>query len=729
MLKLGGLRLNRVRPVNVNLTREFPGYSSRSTRSSGVRASVRRGRRPRARAARVLTAGSAAIACGVGGLLGATPAQAAPDPCPNAEFRVGPSAKLPDCRAYELVTPPKMGANYPHTATIAFNAFTTLLINPEGDSVLFQLSSGALPGFDAVGDGDLWRATRDDQTGWTTSLAGPTGSQAIAASPGGVTPDHRFGFWRVGLEGSLLPPGSSSATYLRVPDGSFELIGMGSLGQDPGATGLHIAAGGEQILFRSSTRLEPQAPSGDLITIYRRVPGEQAAEVVSLLPGEQTATASATYLGTSIDASIVAFRISNQIYVRVRDERTVAVGPAGATYAGISNDGSRVFYLAGGNLHAYDVASEQAEQLTDVGNTRVIHIAPDGSRAYFSSTSQIGGQGAAGQPNLYLWEEGASSIRYVATLAPADLTRTPGLGNWISDAVEGRVGVQASRSTVDGRVLVFESVARLTGADNAGHVAIYRYDAEADELACVSCREDGSASQADAALQEVEFAHGPYTLVNNLTIDGRVVVFESEDRLVPRDFSPTRDVYRWREGGQGDSDLALISSGQSPPGLLPDNVLWGITPDGSDIVFWTGDALVPAGRFGSTRALYTARVNGGLAVQHETGEEECSGDECQGAPSAPPADPEPGSGDYQGPGNPSAGEPSPPPSRCVRLRQQADRAAKRARDLRSKAKSASGKRARKLRKRAARQASKAKRLRAEAKRCESQASSRKGGAR
>jgi hypothetical protein len=616
-------------------------------------------------------------------------------------------------------------------------AFPTSFVAPTGDSVLFQLAGGALPGFEGAGTNDLWQAIREDPAGWTTTHPSPSGSQSTHQTPNAVTADHRFAFWRVGGQGSLIPEGASRAEYLRAPDGSFVLVGLGSLGQDLNPQVHYIAPGGERILFTARTKLEPQAPSG-LDTIYRRVPGEATAEVVSLLPGGQTPAAHATYRGASTDASVVAFHVGNQLYVRVGNEKTLAVGPTGTTYAGITTDGSRIFYLAGGDLHAYDVASEQAQQLTSVGNARVIHIAPDGSRAYFSSTSQIGGEGEAGQPNLYLWEEGAGPISYVATLAPADLTRRPGLGNWISDAVAGRVGVQASRSTVDGRVLVFESVARLTGADNAGHVAIYRYDAEADELACVSCREDGSASQADAALQAPPTSIlGPWIAINNLTEDGATVVFESADRLVERDISAANDVYRWHSPEQGEPDVALISSGQSRTGNNPPipafvhtNVLWGVTPDGSDIVFWTGDPLVPADRFGNARALYTARVNGGLAVQHEvSSDEECSGDDCQGAPSAPPADPEPGSGEYQGPGNPAADDTS-TPARCVKLDRQAKRAAKRARNLRSKARQATGKRARKLRKRAARQAGKAKRLRAQAKRCRQQAASaRKGDAR
>ncbi len=340
--------------------------------------------------------------------------------------------------------------------------------------------------------------------------------------------------------------------------------------------------------------------------------------------------------------------------------RNVTVQPAGA-----SQNGDRVFYMLNGNLHAFDTGTQADDQITTTGDITPVNISADGSHVYFTSPSQLDGQaGVAAQPNLYLWD--GSTIKFIATLDPADVAlaygpgggELPSLARWVGFAAShSNSALDSSRSTPDGTALVFESKARLTAYDNAGHTEIYRYHAGDPGPTCVSCNPTGTPAGSDARLQSVAsnpdtpFAPlSPTTPVANLAADGNSVFFESDDRLVTGDTDGLSDVYEWKAEGTGGCTrpagcIALISSGQS----ATPNYLYAVTPDGSDVFFRTTDSLLPSDTDGGVPSIYDAHLGGGFATESTT--PPCVGDACQGQASAPPAPPGAASAGLSGPGN------------------------------------------------------------------------------
>ena len=113
-------------------------------------------------------------------------------------------------------------------------------------------------------------------------------------------------------------------------------------------------------------QLEPEAPASGIAAIYDRTP-DGLTHVVSLLPGDQTPTADSQYRGVSADGSAVFFAVEGVLYERRDDATTLEVSPAGATFAGASENGGRVFYLRGGNVFVFDADAEATTQLTSAG--------------------------------------------------------------------------------------------------------------------------------------------------------------------------------------------------------------------------------------------------------------------------------------------------------------------------------------------------------------------------
>jgi len=95
--------------------------------------------------------------------------------CSNEAFRIGPSAQLPACRAYELVTPPEANGQSFQDAQFLLGSdddlFPIEAASPSGESLVFSTWGYSLTSPEG-GNGqltyDLWQAERA-ATGWTVA--------------------------------------------------------------------------------------------------------------------------------------------------------------------------------------------------------------------------------------------------------------------------------------------------------------------------------------------------------------------------------------------------------------------------------------------------------------------------------------------------------------------------------------------------------------------------------
>jgi hypothetical protein len=588
------------------------------------------------------------------------------EPCENEALRIGLSALLPDCRAYELVTPADTNGR-PPSAGFAGVYFPTLRAAPDGNSATFVIEGGLIPGSEGTGafNGDNYLATRGNE-GWTSELAGPRGEEVgITAkpSPGGVSPDQAYSFWE-----------DTSGIYIHYPDGHSELVGRGSLGEDPRVEPNLITEGAAHIVFQTThldghvpQQLEANAPPTGTTAVYDRS-AEGSTHVVSLLPGDVTPPAKedARYLGASEDGEGIAFEIKGTIYLRLHSAETFEVAGPGSTFASVAAGGTRVFYTKGGDLFAFDT-EEPVEPIafSESGDITPVNVAEDGTRAYFVSPSVLSGEeenpngekakeGKEGAQNLYLSEEG--TLSFVAQVTKRDVEgeeqnglKVNGLGLWLSGVKAKAPAIDPSRTTPAGDVLLFESRADLTGFDSNGFAQVYRYDQAQKSLTCLSCSPTKIPSTSDANLQSIskeQFSPEPggsFLKIPNQNPAGTRAFFETAEPLAVDDTDSRLDVYEWEEKEVGSCKaeggcIYLISGGQSSG---PD-YLFAMSQSGNDVLFRTSDQLLDRDSE-ATLSIYDARVGGGFPEGNCEGGgccNGCCGGECRPL-SPPPAVPGP----------------------------------------------------------------------------------------
>jgi hypothetical protein len=393
------------------------------------------------------------------------------------------------------------------------------------------------------------------------------------------------------------------------------------------------------------------------------------------------------------------------------------VKPAGKLN-GLATDASHLYWSVNGespsnpgnDLYRYQADTDTLTDLTpDSVDTNgaevqgVLGASEDGSHVYFAANGDLDGGGPAsagdchtqgahgplattsGSCSVYLWHDGAISL--VAQLrGKANSEATDALA-WTGTPRElfSTAGFVPKTSFLsqDGQTLLFRSQEKLTEYDNEGVPELYRYSAETQTVACVSCPPSGEAVGKGPSLGSVSYP-GPIAPAlasvamvqsRNLSADGNRAFFETAEALVPEDtngevscpalgakLTPAcLDTYEWeapgtgtcKEAGPGYSVLNegciyLISTGTSEfPSYFAD-----ASQSGDDVFFFTRQQLVDQDK-DELQDVYDARVGGGLASQNPITLVPCeSAEACHGPGQEAPAESSPGSATFIGPGNP-----------------------------------------------------------------------------
>jgi hypothetical protein len=457
-----------------------------------------------------------------------------------------------------------------------------------------------------------------------------------------------------GLQGTGAPPSGVVNLYENsgeqvqflgiLPDGEIASQGSGPgaansmwFGPKAQANVNHaVSADGSRVIFSAASDegvLPAEAGQNGMTQLYDRIEGQETIEISAPAPGAVPANPApqpARYWDASDDGAQIFF--------------TSAAELTTPSHTGAANNSS--------DLYRYNVDTETLTDLTvdtnpidaetGAGVLGVTGTSTDGSYVYFVATGELlPGEGADGQPNLYVSHEG--QLEFIATLGQGDSR------NWTS-----LPGSKPSYATPDGHHFAFMSTGSLPtanfpeGYDNTDQITgaadneVYEYSApngaEAGQLLCVSCHPSGARPTGAAFLGAKlgPLANSAFHQPRVISDSGHQVFFSSSDALAVGAGGPFVKVYEFERGGVGSCArqggcLALISSAVSDT----NDVFFDASADGRDVFFATADRLVPTDEDG-LMDIYDARQNGGFTAPPTP--PVCEGEEgCHGPNSTPPS--------------------------------------------------------------------------------------------
>lgn len=489
-----------------------------------------------------------AVVAGAICALSALPAAASAAECPNEALRTGPSANLPDCRAYELVTPADKGSAtdlFDETGSDSYAA-----VSPEGNALLLYAFAKWLPNVN--GFSTFYRFSRS-ASGWQIADIKPPASGTASYLMGAKVGNER-GIWNPDFSqvAVAVNPNEEESTEVLYQAGPFG---------GPYAT-LAGPVTGEGLFL------------GGIVPPDTLVDGTPDFSHLLLESADHTLAPGAA--GTVAGAQDVYDYTGGSLHlVNVNTDGSL-VSPCGAGYAQLSKGngtpGIGPRKTAGEGLEEY-VPDDEAGGWMDFANT----ISSDGSKVFFQSPDPYALANGATDPSCS--EPTQLYMRDQATGTTVEVSAPQG-GIVDPNGPQPAYFVGAS---ADGSKVFFITKAELTPDDAGIHdTELYEYDTLTGKLTRVT---RGSSGTADANLREGD--------IMAIARDGSTVYYQSQEALTPGAASAAPEytnLYRY-DTETGATTYVATAEQSSVSGADSELTLPYTTPNGRFLLFESQEVL------------------------------------------------------------------------------------------------------------------------------------------